>query len=77
MSTQKGRIEKLESEVHESMQNLERSFKESLEWSLKESIAQTVKEAFDTFAKHQGESSRYPEKRKEGWYIALFHGIYI
>jgi hypothetical protein len=78
MSTQKDRIEKLETDVHEiraSMQNLERSWKEisdrsakekeSQERSMQMSITRSVLEALATFAKKQGEPPYRPEKEKE------------
>jgi hypothetical protein len=78
MSTQKDRIEKLETDVHEiraSMQNLERSWKEisnrsakekeSQERSMQMSITRSIKEALATFVKKQGEPPYHPEKEKE------------
>jgi len=78
MSTQKDRIEKLETDVHEirtSIQNLERLWKEisyrsakekeSQERSMQMSITRSVQEALATFAKKQGEPPSRPEKEKE------------
>jgi hypothetical protein len=78
MSTQKDRIEKLESDMHEirgSMQNMERSLKEIADRSAKEkensersmlaSINRSVQEALAAFTKKQGESPYNSEKEKD------------